>query len=79
MFFTFPEDTRWNAEADPRMALGAVLGLAAEDIQVREAAGPEPPVTANTAPTPRPNTPSPNTEPAVQPSNGGPGFPSGDN
>ena len=58
---------RWSSAlvrhgADPRMALAAVLGLAAEDIQVREGAGSEPPVTANTAPSRRPTRkPSPNT------------------
>jgi hypothetical protein len=41
--------------ADPRMALAAVLGLAAEDIQVREAAGSERPAKANTVPIPRPD------------------------
>jgi len=62
------------------MALAAVLGLGVEDIQIREAAGPEPPVKANTAPSQRPTSnPSPNTEVAVQPSNAAQGFPSGDN
>ena len=42
------------------MVLAGVLGLAAEDIQVREAACPAPPVTANAAPSPRPNNPHPN-------------------
>jgi hypothetical protein len=66
--------------ADPRMALAAVLKVAAEDIQVRETAGPEPPSKANTAPSPRPTkNPSPNTEPAEQTSNAAPGSPSGDN
>jgi hypothetical protein len=65
--------------ADPRMALAAVLELAAQTIQVRGAARPEPPVKANTAPSPVPNTPSSSTEPAVQRSNAVPDFPSGDN
>src|SRR5262249_22154391 len=43
--------------ADPRRALGAALGVAAEDIQVRGAAGSEPPATANTAPRPPPPGP----------------------
>jgi hypothetical protein len=65
--------------ADPRVPLGAVLGVAAEDIQVREATGPEPPSNASTAPTRRPTSnPSPNMEPAEH-STGEPGFPSGDN
>lgn len=60
--------------ADPRAALGAVLGMAAEDIQVREGAGPEPPATANTVPSPRPTeNPNPNTDPAALPSNAAPG------
>jgi len=58
--------------ADPQKALAVVLGLAAEDIQVKEAAPSGPPARANTVP-------NPNTEPVAQPSNGGPGFPSGDN
>jgi hypothetical protein len=65
--------------ADPRIALAAVLGVAADDIQVREAARPEPPSNANTAPNPRPTSnPSPNTE-AGQPSTVAPSSPSGDN
>jgi len=71
--------------ADPQMALAAVLGLSAEDIQVRETGGSEPLVTANTvpastAPSPGPTrNPSPNTEPVARPNSAGPGFPSGDN
>jgi hypothetical protein len=65
--------------AEPRVALAAVLGVPAEDIQVREGAEPEPAVKANMAPSPRPSNPSPSTEPAAQPSNAGPSFPSGDN
>jgi hypothetical protein len=65
--------------ADPRVALAGVLGLAAEDIQVREATGPDPPSNANTAPSPLPTSnPNPNTDPE-QPSTAAPGFPSGDN
>jgi hypothetical protein len=62
--------------ADPRMALAAVLGLAAEDIQVTESAGSEPRVKVSMV---RPNNPSPNTEVAALPGNAGPDFPSGDN
>ena len=67
--------------ADPRMALAAVLGMAAEDIQVREPAASDLPAKANTAPTVRsnPRSSNPNTGLAEQPSNAGPGFPSGDN
>jgi hypothetical protein len=66
--------------ADLRSALAAVLGVAAEDIHVREAAGPEPLSNANTAPTRRPTSnPIPNTEPAALPSNAAPGSPAGDN
>ena len=61
--------------ADPRMALAAVLEIAAEDVQVREAAGPDLPVTANTAPSPRPSNPNPNT--AAEPSNAGSGSAAG--
>ena len=80
-----PGQTSWSKAlvrhgADPRVALAVVLGVAAEDIQVREDAGSEPPSKASTAPSPRPTSnPSPNTEVAEQPSNAGPGFPSGDN
>ena len=87
--FTFTDSRRrgpWSKAlfrqgADPRTALTAVLGMEAEDIQVREPAGPEPPSKANTPPTVRPNhrSPNPNTGVAEQPSNAGPGFPSGDN
>ena len=71
--------------AAPQMALAAVLGLSAEDIQVRETGGSEPLVTANmvpanTAPSLRPTrSPNPNTGEAAQPNNAAPGFPSGDN
>jgi len=65
--------------ADPRMALAAVLGVAAEDIQVREAARSNPLLTANPAPRPRPDRPDPDTAAATQPGNGGPVFPSEDN
>src|SRR5215470_12737530 len=65
--------------ADPHNALAAVLRVAPEDIQVREAAEPEPPAKANTAPRPRPSSPNPNTEPVAQPNNAAPGFPFGDN
>ena len=68
--------------ADPLVVLAAVLGVAPEDIQVgKEPAGQEPPATANTIPgvRPSPTSPSPNREVAEQPSNAGPGFPSGDN
>ena len=41
--------------ADPRIALARVLGIAPEDIQFRETAGPEPPFNANTAPEPAPH------------------------
>jgi hypothetical protein len=46
--------------ADPRLALAAVLEVAAEDIDVRQVAGSEPPAKANTAPRPRPNNPNTN-------------------
>jgi len=77
-----PGQTSWSRAlvrhwADLRMALAAVLGVDAVDIQVREAAGSGPPSKANTPPV-RPN-PNPNTGVAEQPSNAGPGFPSGDN
>jgi hypothetical protein len=66
--------------ADPRIALAAVLGAAAEDIHIREAARSDPLVNANTAPSPRPTSnPSPSTHPSADPSTGEPGFPSGDN
>jgi hypothetical protein len=81
-----PGQTSWSRAlvrhgADPRMALAAVLGIAAGDIQVREVAGREPTATASTAPRPSPNNPNPrpNTEPVAQPSNGVPGSRSGDN
>ena len=57
--------------ADPRMALATALEIAAKDIQVREGAGSEPPVTASTVPSPRPSDPNPNAE-AAECSNGGP-------
>ena len=66
-----PGQTRWSKAlvrhgANPQMALAAVLGIAAEDIQVREAAGSNLPVTASTAPSPRPTrNPSPNTSTAA--------------
>src|SRR5215471_8895736 len=44
--------------ADPHKALAAVLRVAPEDIQVREAAEPEPPAKASTA-RPRPRDPNP--------------------
>ena len=59
--------------------LQASWRVAPEDIQVREAAEPEPPAKANTAPMPRPRDPNPNTEVAAQPNNAAPDFPSGDN
>ena len=79
-----PGQTSWSRAlvrhgAGPASALAKVLGVAAENIQVRGAARPEPPVKANTAPSPVPNTPSSSTEPAVQRSNAVPDFPSGDN
>src|SRR5262249_7345153 len=81
-----PGQTSWSRavvrhQIDPRTALAAVLGVTAEDLQVREGADAEPdtPAKASTVPSPRPNNPSPNTEAGAQPSNGGPGFPSGDN
>ena len=64
--------------ADPRIALAAVLGVAAEDIQVREASGSDPPAKASTVPRARPNNPSPDTEVAPEPNNGAPGSPAGD-
>ena len=79
-----PGQTSWSKAvvrhgADPRTALAVVLGVAAEDIQVREPAGPEPAASANTAPSPRPTrSPNPNTGVAEQPSNAAPGFPPGD-
>ena len=63
-------------------ALAAVLKMAPDYIQVREAVGSEPLVTANMVPSPRPTrnpNPSPNTAVAAQPSNAAPDFPSGDN
>jgi hypothetical protein len=60
----------------PRMALAAVLEVAAQAIHVRGTARPKPPVKANTVPTPVPNNPSPSTEPMAQPSNAAPGSPS---
>jgi hypothetical protein len=66
--------------ADPRVALAGILGVAAEDIQVRETPGSEPAAKANTVPSPRPtNFPNPNTGVAALPSNVAPDFPSGDN
>jgi hypothetical protein len=78
-----PGQTSWSKAvvrhgADPRLALAAVLGLAAEDILVRDATGSDPPAKAYTAPSPRPTSnPSPNTA-TVQPNNAAPSFPSGD-
>jgi len=77
-----PGQTRWSKAlvrygVDPRVALGAVLNVAAEEIKMREGAGLEPSAKASTVP--RPPSPSPNTEAAEQPSNAGPDFPSGDN
>jgi hypothetical protein len=83
-----PGQTSWSKAlvrhgADPRLALAGVMGVAADDIHVNEAAGSEPPARAGTVPkvraslTDNPN-PSPNMEPAEH-SNVGPGFPSGDN
>ena len=46
--------------ADPLMALAVVLGVAAEDIEVREVAVSEPLVTASTVPTAHPSNPNPN-------------------
>src|SRR5205814_8171677 len=66
--------------ADPQMALSAVLGVPPDGIEVRnlpDRSGP--PVRANTAPRPRPNSPSSSTEQVAQPNTAGPGFPSGDN
>jgi hypothetical protein len=83
-----PSQTRWSRAVvrhriDPRTALAGVLGIAAGDIQVRPPAGggsgQSLRVKANTAPMPRPRNPIPNTEPMALPSNGEPGFPSGDN
>ena len=76
-----PGQTSWSRALvrhgpDPRMALAAVLEVAAQAIHVRGTARPEPPVKANTAPTPVPNNPSPSTEPMAQPSNAAPGSPS---
>src|SRR5215472_4930042 len=50
-----PGQTSWSKalvrhRIDPRVAIAAVLGLAAEDIQVKEVAGSELPVKATTAP-----------------------------
>jgi hypothetical protein len=55
-----PSQTSWSKAlvrhgADPQIALTTVLGVAAEDIQVRETAGSEPPSKANTAPQPAPH------------------------
>ena len=41
--------------ANPRMALAAVLGVAPEDILLRQGAGREPTATASTVPSPRPH------------------------
>jgi len=47
--------------ADPRIALAAVLGVTAGDIQIREAASSEPPARAGTVPKVRPSlTDNPN-------------------
>ena len=69
--------------ADPRVALAEVLGVAAEDVQMREAVGSGSPARAGTvlkvraSLTDNPN-PSPNMEP-VEHSTGEPGSPSGNN
>ena len=70
--------------ADPRSALAAVLGMGAEDIQVREPAGSEPPAKAITVPKVRPTNdpnpiPTPNSDPAADPSIDAQGSPAGDN
>jgi hypothetical protein len=67
--------------ADPRMALAAVLGLAADGIRVRESAGPAAPATASAIPTVHPTkdpSPNPNTGSAADPSTGVPSSPAGD-
>ena len=80
-----PKRRRWWSKAlvrhgaDPQKALAAVLRVAAQDIQIREGAGPKRQATANTAPSPHPNNPNPNTDPLAQPSTAEPGSPSGDN
>jgi hypothetical protein len=80
-----PGQTSWSKAlvrhgADPRTAIAGVLGVAAEDVQVRELARSDPFVNAGTAPTRRPtNNPTPNTEPAVDPSTDVQGSPAGDN
>jgi hypothetical protein len=68
-----PSQTRWSKAlvrhgADPRIALAAVLGVAADDIHVKDSAAASEPK-ASTAPSPRPTgNPNPNTDPAL-PSN----------
>jgi hypothetical protein len=80
-----PGQTSWSRalvrhRADPRLALAAVLGVAADDIQMRERGGSEPPVKGQYGPQPPPTrNPNPNTEEAAQPNNAAPDFPSGDN
>jgi hypothetical protein len=50
--------------ADPEIALAAVLGVPAEEIEARGIPdSSEPPVTASTVPNPRPNSPNPNPNP----------------
>jgi hypothetical protein len=61
-----PGQTSWSRalvrhRIDPRFAIAAVLGLAVEDIQVREVAGSESAVKASTVP----SNPSPNTRVAA--------------
>jgi hypothetical protein len=47
--------------ADPEIALAAVLGVSAEEIEVKDIPdSSELPVTASTVPNPRPNSPNPN-------------------
>jgi hypothetical protein len=63
-----PGQTSWSKavvrhEADPRIALSAVLRLPAEDIQLKEGAGSKPPLMGEYGPHTVSNSPSPN--PAV--------------
>jgi hypothetical protein len=63
--------------ADPRITLSSVLGLPAENIQVKEGAGSEPLITASTVPSPRPSNPNPN-KAGMRSRRAVPGSPAGD-
>jgi hypothetical protein len=58
-----PGQTSWSKAlvrhgADPQAALSAVLGVPTEDLQVRDPAGSQTEIKANTVPTPVPKSPS---------------------